>query len=63
MDRSVITDLRHAPVDVDIGGGRADGQLLMDTRPNEKPEKPAYIAMKADKEKYLDLLCCALAKG
>lgn len=31
MDRSVITDLRHAPVDVDIGGGRADGQLLMDT--------------------------------
>ena len=63
LEPTVITDLRHCACDIDLGGGRADGQLLCDMRPGEKPTLPTYVAMRGDKDKYLSLLTHTLAKG
>ena len=48
IDPSVLKDVRFMRVDVDCGGGYADGQTLCDTR--AKPTKPrnCYVALDAD---------------
>lgn len=63
LDPTVITDLRHCACDIEIGGGRADGQLLCDPRPSEKAEYPTFVAMEGDGKKYLSMLTEILAKG
>lgn len=63
LDPTVITDLWHCACDIEIGGGRADGQLLCDVRPGEKPTLPTYVAMCGDKDKYLSMLTDVLARG
>ena len=62
IDPTVITEMRHRPLDIEIGGGKADGQLLCDVRDAGVQKYPQYVAMKGDKEKYLQILCEYLAK-
>lgn len=62
LDNSVVTTLLHAPLDIEMGGGRADGQLLCDTRDAAVQKYPTYVALKGDKDKYLDMLCDILKK-
>ena len=62
LDPTVITELWHKPLDIEIGGGKADGQLLCDVRDAGVQQYPQYVAMKGDKEKYLQILCEHLAK-
>ena len=62
LDPTVITELWNAPLDVEMGGGRADGQLLCDTRDAAELKYPTYVAMKGDKDKYLTMLCDILKK-
>lgn len=55
----VITDIRRSRCDIDVNGGAADGQLIVDTRIRcEKGRKPnTQIAFKADKKMFFGLLC------
>ena len=57
IDKSILTDLRHEKCDVDIGGGYADGALIVDHRPQAKPQLPVFISYKADAAKLLAMLC------
>ena len=55
----VITDMRRQQCDIDVNGGLADGQLVVDNRlRHEKNSRiNTRIAYKADKEKFFELLC------
>ena len=61
IDPTVITT-QHLHVDVDISGGVADGQSVADLtkKANKKPPN-AHVALDADREKYIDMLCEILA--
>lgn len=62
IDPTVITEMWNKPLDIEIGGGKADGQLLCDVRDAGVLKYPQYVAMRGDKDKYLDMLCTYLAK-
>lgn len=55
----VITDMRRSRCDIDINGGAADGQLIVDTRIRYEGETGinTQIAYRADKKRFFDLLC------
>ena len=55
----VITDMRRSRCDIDVNGGAADGQLIVDTRiRHEKDGLPnIQVAYKPDKEMFFGLLC------
>lgn len=59
----VITELRHQKCDVDVGQGYGRGALLTDRRFSAVPDKPVYIAYKADRELMCRLLVDALKKA
>ena len=64
IDPTILTDVRHETCDIDIGGGIGDGALMVSSRYKySKPEKPTYIAYKADREKLFYMLCTYLARG
>ena len=59
VDPTVITDIEDAPCVVDCGRGAAYGVTLFDIR-NGRAEAKApncRVALKADREKYVDILC------
>ena len=59
VDPTVITDIEDAPCVVDCGRGSAYGVTLFDIR-NGRAEAKApncRVALKADREKYVDILC------
>lgn len=55
----VITDMRWQRCDIDVNGGLADGQLVVDNRIRHGKDGGVNtrIAYKADKEKFFGLLC------
>jgi inosine-uridine nucleoside N-ribohydrolase len=62
IDPSVIETV-HVNVDVDISGGIADGQSVCDMRGSNKKLPPnAYVAINADRQKYVDMLCEILGR-
>ncbi len=52
IDRSVLKDVVHTHVDIDIGGGLSDGQTVVD--PRYYPDEPinCYFAFNADRDKF-----------
>ena len=56
LDESVITDKRHEVVHVDISGGMADGQMVVDRRGMFEKTAPVEIIYHMDKEKVHQLL-------
>lgn len=60
IDPTVLTEVKHVSCDVDIGGSAADGMLLVDPRDTATPDKPTYVAYRADGDKLLDMLCAQL---
>lgn len=55
IDPNVLEDIRLMRVDVDFGGGFADGQTVCDTRtyPDRKPN--VYVALGADRRRFVAL--------
>lgn len=55
----VITDMRSSRCDIDVSGGAADGQLIVDTRIRHSRDGNVntQIAYKANKEKFLRMIC------
>ena len=62
IDRSILTDLRLESADIDISGGIADGQLVIDTRPVAEVKYPIHVAYKGDTEKLFNMLYSHLKK-
>ena len=56
LDPSVITDIRFMRVDVDCGGGYADGQTLCDTRALPTKPRNCHVALDADPKKLAQIL-------
>ena len=56
LDESVITDKRHEVVHVDISGGMADGQMVVDRRGMFEKIVPVEVIYHMDKEKVHQLL-------
>lgn len=59
IDETVITEMRKEKCDIDIGGGAADGQLIVDQRGYRNigtATGNTYVAYAADKEKFFNLL-------
>lgn len=56
LDESVITDKRHEVVHVDISGGMADGQMVVDRRGMFEKKVPVEVIYRMDKEKVHQLL-------
>ncbi len=63
LDPSVITDMRHMRVDVDCGGGFADGQTVCDTREFPVYPKNAYVALGTDEKKFADMMVDILSRA
>lgn len=63
LDDSVMIDVRRQKCDIDINGGIADGQLVVDHRNENDTSVNTYVAYKADKDKFLAILKKHLAKG
>lgn len=64
IDPNVLTDVRHESCDIDISGGIADGQLMTSMRYKyANPEKPTFVAYRADGEKLFSMMCERLAKA
>lgn len=61
IDSSVLTDVRHQSCDVDISGGIAEGQLVVDTRPVASVDKPTYVSYKADGDKLFSIMSSCLS--
>lgn len=57
IDPTVITETADVNCDIDIGGAAAYGQLLLDTRASTEYTKNHHIALKADKEKFVSMMC------
>ena len=60
IDPTVITDLRQEPCDMDINGGAGDGQLIVDHRGGQDPNANTFVAYKADKKKFFQMIYDAL---
>lgn len=56
VDYSILRDVRFARIDVDFSGGFADGMTIVDHRALPDQPKNAYIALDADREKFVRLL-------
>ena len=62
IDPSVIETI-HVHVDVEIGGGIADGQSVCDMRGSNKKLPPnAHVAINTDRHKYVNMLCDILCR-
>ncbi|MDO4566524.1 MAG: nucleoside hydrolase [Oscillospiraceae bacterium] len=55
FDREVLRDVKLMRVDVDCGGGFADGSTLCDTRAYPDRELNCYVALDADRERFVKL--------
>ena len=56
IDKSVLEELSLCSCDVDVSGGVADGQLVVDTRPVAEYKYPTYVALKGNTEKLFQML-------
>jgi len=57
LDPTVLKDVRHVNLHVDIGGSVADGQTCLDVREDFRVPAPnCYFAMHADRDKFRDKL-------
>ena len=66
LDPSVLQDVQHTPLDVIVNpGGKDDGQTVADLRPGDWAKNPpnAYVALSADREKFVRMLGEILALG
>ena len=63
LEPSVIQDLRRQHCNIDISGGFADGQLIVEHRNENDTSAQTYVSYKADKEKFCQLLQMCLQKG
>ena len=66
LDPSVLQEVRHTPLDVIVNpGGKDDGQTVVDLRPGDWAKNPpnAYVALGADREKFVRMLGEILALG
>ena len=52
LDPQVLTDIRFMRVDVDMGGGFADGQTICDTRAFPDRPRNCYVALGADRLRF-----------
>lgn len=62
IDPLVLRDIRLMRVDVDFSGGFADGQTICDTRTYPDREPNVYVALDADRERFIKLTKELLAK-
>ena len=56
IDPSVLPGLLHTRVDVDISGGFADGQTIVDTRKLHNLPDNCWVALDADRDKFNQML-------
>lgn len=56
VDRTVLQDVRLMRIDVDFSGGFADGMTICDSRALPTEPRNAYIALDADREKFVAML-------
>lgn len=63
IDPLVLKDIRLMRVDVDISGGFADGQTICDTRAYPDREPNVYVALDADRPRFLKLAKDLIAKA
>lgn len=64
LDPTVLKDVVHVNVDIDISGGICDGQSICDVgRKNKKAQPNADVALSADKEKFAAMLKKILARS
>ena len=56
IDPGVITDLRRQKCDMDIAGGAADGQLVVEHRNENDESVNTWVAYRADKPKFFEML-------
>lgn len=56
IDYSILRDVRFARINVDISGGFADGRTIIDNRSITDHAKNAYIALDADRDKFINML-------
>lgn len=63
LDETVITDWRRQKCNIDISGGFADGQLIVEHRNENNLTVNSFVSYKADKEKYFSMLKAAFSKG
>ena len=59
VDPTVITELVDAPCEVDCGRGSAYGVTMFDIKNGrmEAKEPNCKVALAADRQKYVDILC------
>lgn len=62
IDPAVLRDIRFFRVDVDISGGFADGQTICDTRTYPDRPRNCYVALDADRDRFLALTYSLLEK-
>ena len=62
IDPEVLRDIRLMRVDVDISGGFADGQTICDTRPIPAQQPNVYVALDADRVRFVALTKELLAR-
>lgn len=55
IDPQVLQDVHFQRVDVDISGGFADGATLCDTRAYPDRPRNCYVALDADRKRFVDL--------
>ena len=55
IDPEVLRDMRFMRVDVDCSGGFADGQTICDTRAYPDRPRNCYVALDADRERFVSL--------
>ncbi len=56
INPEILPDVRRESCDIEIAGGIADGMLVVDNRLLADKTAETYVAYKADKEKFMDLL-------
>lgn len=56
IDETVLRDVQFRRIDVDFGGGIADGMTVVDPRVRTDQPKNASIAFDADREKFVGML-------
>lgn len=63
IDPLVLKDIRLMRVDVDFSGGYADGQTICDTRTYPDREPNVYVALDADRERFVKLAKDLISKA
>ncbi|WP_105205224.1 nucleoside hydrolase [Neobittarella massiliensis] len=65
LDPTVLQDVVHAHCEIDCGGGAAYGQTIFDIFNGRLDALPpnCYVALSADREKYVDLLVETLQRS